>query len=46
MRFLSELFFFFFFFLLIWEFFTPVLVGGFPLEFEGQHVSSSPQDSS
>ena len=30
----------------IWEFFTPVLADGFPLESEWQQVSSSLQDSS
>ena len=32
--------------LLIWEFFTPLLADGFPLESKGQQVSSSLQDSS
>ena len=32
--------------LLIWEFFIPALVNGFPLESEWQQVSSSLQDSS
>ena len=49
-----QLFFFFFFIitiiiiiiLLLWEFFTPALADGFPLEFEWQQVSSSLQDSS
>ena len=32
--------------LLIWEFFTPALADGFPLESERQQVTSSLQDSS
>ena len=31
---------------LFWEFFMPMLVGGFVLEFEWQQVCSSLQDSS
>ena len=31
---------------IIWEFFTPALFYGFPLESEWQQVSSSLQDSS
>ena len=32
--------------LLIWEFFTPAVADGFPLESEWQQISSIPQDSS